>query len=89
MPPLFLLFSFFFPRFTLVVVWLLGAMPANQTPFIADVLAAIFAPRFLIAWWLYEAQAHPLLIGLFVLAGIWEFLHSSRRTKIVKVTTDS
>lgn len=82
MDPLFIGCSFFFPRITLVVAWYLEMMPANSTPFVLDVIAALFAPRLLIAWWLYEANAHPLLVGLFVLAGIWEYMRSITRYKI-------
>lgn len=82
MDPLFIGCSFFFPRITLVAAWYLGMVPANNTPFVLDVIAALFAPRFLIAWWLYEANAHPLLVGLFVLAGIWEYMRSIPRYKI-------
>lgn len=74
MSNLFLFFALLFPRPTLLLAWLFGIMPANGTPFLADLLGAIFAPRFLIAWWLYEAQAHPFLIGLFVVFGILEFV---------------
>lgn len=43
MGSLFLFFAFFFPRLTLLLVWLFGTMPANGTPFLADLLGAIFA----------------------------------------------
>lgn len=56
-----------FPRLTLLAAWCVSAMPANPTPLWLDALCAIFVPRALIAWWLYEAGAHPLLVGLFVL----------------------
>lgn len=72
MSNLFLFFGFFFPRATLLVCFVTGSMPANDTPFIADLLAAIVAPRLLIAWWLYATGAHPLLVVLFALGGLAE-----------------
>lgn len=72
MSSVFLFFVFFFPRLTLLLVWLFGTIPANDTSFVLDVIGAIFAPRLLVGWWLYVAGAHPLLIILFVLAGLSE-----------------
>lgn len=66
----FLVGAFFFPRMTLLICWLMSAIPANSTPFLVDVLAAWLAPRLLIAFWLYEANAHPALIGIFLISGI-------------------
>jgi hypothetical protein len=77
MSSLFLFFSFFCPRTTLLICWVLGMMPANNTPFIADVLGAFFAPRLLIAWWLYEAHANPFLVAIFAIFGVLELLGGS------------
>lgn len=77
MTDLFIIVSIFFPRCTLAFCWLMECMPANSTPFAVDFLFFLFAPRFLIAWWLYEANAHPLLIGLFILVGLGELLKGS------------
>lgn len=68
----FLFCSFLFPRLTLLVCALFGMMPANDTPLVADVIAFFVAPRLLIAWWLYEAGAHPLLVVLFAVGGLTE-----------------
>lgn len=76
----FLFFSAFFPRWTLFLVWLVGAMPANSTPFIVDVLCAWFCPRGLIAYWLYEAGGHPLLIGLFAFLQLCEWFNALNRS---------
>lgn len=65
-----LISAFFLPRTTLLFLWFMDAMPANNTTFELDVVFAIIAPRALIAWWLYEAGAHPLLVGLFVITEI-------------------
>jgi len=72
MTNMFIVFALFFPRLTLLICWLTSALPTNSTPFFVDILLAIFAPRFLVAFWLYEAGAHPLLIALFILFGLGE-----------------
>ena len=72
MGSLFLFFAFFFPRATLLLTWLFGTIPANDTPFVVDVIGAIFAPRLLVAWWAYCLNLHPLLIILFVIGGVFE-----------------
>lgn len=76
----FLLSSAFFTRITLLVCWLFGALPENHTPLGVDVLAAIFVPRLLIAWWAYEAHMHPLIIAVFVLLEVME--KSSTRIRV-------
>ena len=62
----------FFPRLTLLLFWVASAIPANQTPFLVDVLCAFFCPRLLVAWWLYEAGQHPLLVAVFVILELAE-----------------
>jgi len=55
-------------------LWVFSAIPANSTPFIVDMLCAIFFPRGLIAYWLYEMEAHPLLIAVFIILEVSETL---------------
>lgn len=69
----FILLSFCFPRVTLLIFWLLNAIPEHTTPFAVDIIGFAFAPRFLIAWWLYNFGMHPLLIIFFVIAQFIEF----------------
>jgi hypothetical protein len=64
----FLIFGLFFPRLTLLAYWLGESMPANSTPFALDVVAALVAPRLLIAAWAYESGQHPLWVVAYVLA---------------------
>jgi hypothetical protein len=68
----FIFFAAFFPRWTLLLVWLFGTMPANDTPFAVDVLCALLAPRLLVAWWMFCMDMHPLLIAVFVLLELSE-----------------
>ena len=68
----FLVSAAFFPRTTLLIWWIIGAIPINHTPFIVDLICAILFPRGLVAWWLYEAGYHPLLVAVFVILEILE-----------------
>jgi hypothetical protein len=79
MPTWFLVAAFFFPRLTLITCWILGAMPANDTPLAADIIAAIVAPRLLIAWWVYVSGGHPVLVAFFAFGGLIELLSGGRR----------
>ena len=65
----FVAFALVLPRCTLLIAYVLGAMPANSTPWFLDVVTAVVAPRWLIAWWLHEAGWHPLWSILFVIIG--------------------
>jgi hypothetical protein len=56
----------FFPRLTLLISFLMGAIPDNPTPFLVDVIAAMIAPRLLIAYWLYVGGHSWWLVGLFI-----------------------
>ena len=76
----FLLGAGLFPRLTLLFCWMLGGVPTNNTPFALDVICAIFCPRGLIAWWLWEAGAHPLLVGVFAVLQILEWVRGSMPT---------
>lgn len=78
MTDLFILCALFFPRVTLIFLWLMHDMPQNSTPFILDVIATIFCPRLLVAFWLYEANFHPLLVLIFVVFGVMELLGAGR-----------
>lgn len=75
----FLFFAALFPRLTLLVCWVSGVMPANHTPFIADVLGAIVAPRLLIAVWAYEAGMHPIIPILFAAMQVMETFNTRVR----------
>jgi len=79
---LFLFSSAFFARTTLLVCWLFGALPVNHTPFAVDVLAAVFAPRLLIAWWAYEAHMHPLVVVVFAALELFEKFSPRVRVKV-------
>ncbi len=63
---LFLLCGLFFPHLTLGWCWFVGAVPANDTSFDVDVVGAIFAPRLLISYWLYEDD-RPVMALLYFL----------------------
>lgn len=67
MSTLFLFFAAFFPRLTLLVCYVFGAIPNNDTPLGVDFLCALFVPRLLIAWWAHAAGMHPLVVVIFVL----------------------
>lgn len=56
----FLLFSLFFPRICLIIAWVSGSIPPNNTPFILDFLLAIIFPRVLILFYIYTNMGfHP------------------------------
>jgi hypothetical protein len=42
-----LVFTLFLPRFGLLLAWCSGQIPANNIPFVGDVVIAIFLPRLL------------------------------------------
>ncbi len=69
---IFLFFAAICPRVTLAFCWLFGAIPANDTPLLVDLMGAIFMPRLLVAWWLWEGGHHPLLVAIFVLLELVE-----------------
>lgn len=71
----FLIPAFILPRLTLHVI---GAMPLNSTSFGMDVVLGLLAPRLLIAFWMHEAEFHPLWVGLFILAEIAAWAHHTR-----------
>ena len=64
--PMFFLFAAFFPRLTLLIGWAFSLLPANDTPFMLDVICALLAPRLLVAWWGWHNGLHPLWSALFV-----------------------
>jgi hypothetical protein len=68
----FLVLGLLFPRLTLVIAWILGGIPVNDTPLLADALGTVFVPRFLIAFWAYNAQVHPIWVILYVVLGLAE-----------------
>jgi hypothetical protein len=68
----FLCFAMFFPRLTLLLVWLFSTLPQNSTPFVVDALMALVLPRTLIAWWAHELGMHPLISVLFVVLDLVE-----------------
>ena len=70
--------SLFFPRLTLLWFYFVTGMPTNDTPFGLDVVAFLFAPRLLIAWWLYvDPTWHPLWSAIFVLFALFSSGSSS------------
>lgn len=44
----FLLLALFFPRITLLVMYLQAVIPLNPTPFVLDFLLSLFLPRIMI-----------------------------------------
>lgn len=63
----FLVCSLLAPRLTLAVCYGFGWMPANDTPLPVDVLAWMFAPRLLCAWWAHHTVGvHPIWPALSV-----------------------
>jgi hypothetical protein len=48
----FLLLTLFLPRVGLLIWYLQGWIPANTTPFVADLLLSVFFPRILILIWI-------------------------------------
>lgn len=50
----FLFCGLFFPRLTLLYCLLADTMPANNTPYLLDAVAAVFAPRLLIGFWAHD-----------------------------------
>ena len=60
-------FVLFFPRVSLLWCYLIAGMPANDTPLGLDAMMFVFAPRLLVAWWLWQDPTwHPLWSALFV-----------------------
>lgn len=55
-------------------------MPVNPTSFTVDVVGALFAPRLLIADWLYEGGYHPLLVAIFVVLQILAMIPEAKTT---------
>lgn len=83
----FLVLALLFPRITLAVCWLFGWMPSNDTPIAADVLAWVFAPRLLCAWWTHHADGvHAIWTALFVVCFVLSLFGggsaSSRRREV-------
>ena len=68
----FLIGAAFFPRWTLFLCWLMHAIPDNTTPFLIDIAGAIFAPRLLIAYWLFAGGYSYWLVAIFVILGLFE-----------------
>lgn len=59
--------NLFVPRLALLGYYLMGYMPANDTSFTLDAMMFVFAPRLLVAWWLWQDPSwHPLWSVLFV-----------------------
>lgn len=52
----FLILGLIFPRLTLLWCYLGGTLPANDTPFALDFIAAFLAPRLLILAWILATQ---------------------------------
>lgn len=77
----FLVFSLLFPRLTLLWCYLTSGIPINSTPVAVDVVGSIFVPRFLIAFWTYEAHTHIAWTLLFVLFGLAELGGSRASTQ--------
>lgn len=76
----FLILCLFFPRLTLFFSWATGGIPANDTPFWADVIMSIFLPRFLVAYWASCLNVHVIWVLLLILFGVAELLGGANRT---------
>ena len=61
----------FFPRLTLLLCWLTHAMPTNTTPFLIDIIGVLFAPRLLIAYWLFAGGYSYWLVAIFTILGLF------------------
>jgi len=79
MSSIFILMSAFFTRLTLILYFSMGIIPKHDTPIIADVLGFLFAPKLMIAWWMYIAGMNPFLITLFIVLGLLEIEELNRR----------
>lgn len=53
MSNLFLFFSLFVPRISLLIAYLTASIPLNPVPFFADVILTILVPRILILIYIY------------------------------------
>lgn len=82
----FLFFTFGMPRTTLFLYYFFLEIPHNETPFALDLIGAIFAPHLLVAYWLYEANYHPLLVVLFVIR--WFIGLFSAKSAKIKVSNE-
>jgi len=52
----FLFFSLFFPRISLLLAYMAGGMPSNDVPLFIDVVSALFIPRLLIIYYIWFAE---------------------------------
>lgn len=50
----FLFLALFLPRLALLIAYCTGTIPVNTMPFIGDLLLAIFLPRALVLFYIYE-----------------------------------
>lgn len=78
----FLVMALLFPRLTLLYCWLFDHMPANTTPFGADLIGAIFAPRLLVGYWTYDAGVHPIWTVLYVVFFLAAFIGQRARVRV-------
>ncbi len=88
-----LISGLFFPRLALIVAWLVtGTYPANPLPDIANVLAWLFFPRFLIAYYIYlDIGTQNLWFWAYIIVGIAGSFGESRyvRRRITRRTSVS
>lgn len=81
MSSMFMAVAVFFPRLTLLFAWLMGNVPANDTPFALDVVLVGLFPRLWLAYAAWFNHEHIVWIALFVLLGLAEagFIGSRRK----------
>ncbi len=85
MTSLFLWFSLLFPRLTLLICFLAGEMPANETHILIDVFGAILFPRALIAYWIYDTYPtiSPMWVVVFVVLQLMESTTGTKKSSAV------
>lgn len=75
----FLIGGLFFPRLTLVVSYLDGSIPANDSPFMLDLIATMCWPRFLIAYWAYHTPGvNQMWVVALIAAGLGELFAGAK-----------
>ena len=73
MSTLWLVFAFILPRTTLLLSYLTGNVPPNDTALWVDGLGTVICPRPLIAYW-GEGQVSDFVVAMFAIAGVFEVL---------------
>lgn len=67
LPTEFLIFSLFFPRLSLLFLWLQSLVPMNPTPFWLDFALTAIVPRVMVLWLIY---------GVYGMENAWFIVHA-------------